>query len=268
MITGMANIHSKTSVGQKSIVKFINDWGKKSLNETENSISLSKVLDSETWVVALLADKNDYSKSVLAKYYKDFNSQPITTFIASNNSWTNSTYWLKVLNALIDDSDFKIACKEKLIEITGHVVEGVATGAIVSGNPNQDLQDKLLSWVHFDSVSSKVSDAMVQFANRQQAINKYKFTNLHHYLEQVKGYENAFLNYVLNPLINDADVQKIVIDTPSVYEPLIHDNISLASDLKEALNKLYETTKNDGLKSLIEKLGIIESEEGNDSIEA
>lgn len=268
MITGMSNIHSKTGAGQKEIIKFVDDWGKKSLNETENSISLSKVLDSETWVVALLADKNNYSKSVLAKYYKDFNSQPITTFIASNNSWANSTYWLKVLKALIDDSDFKIVCKEKLIEITGHVVEGVATGAIVSGNSNQDLQDKLLSWVHFDNVSSKVSDAMVQFANRQQTINKYKFTNLHRYLEQVKGYENAFLNYVLNPLINDADVQKIIIDTPSVYEPLIRDNISLASDLKEALIKLYGTTKNEGLKALIGKSGIIKSEDVNDNIEA
>ena len=268
MITGMASIHSKTGAEQQAIIKFVDEWGKKSLNETEKALILSSVLGSESWVSSLLADKNGFSKAVLSKYYNDFNSLPMTTFIASNNSWANPTYWLKVFIILIDDPDFKIACKEKLIKITGHVVEGVATGTIVSGNSNQNLQDKLLGWVQFEKVSSKVSDAMVQFANRQQTINKYKFMNLHHYLEQVKGYESAFLNYVLKPLVNDADVQKIVLDNQNIYEPLIRDNISLASDLKDALIKLYGTTKNDGLKALIDKLGIIEREEDNDSKEA
>ena len=63
-------------------------------------------------------------------------------------------------------------------------------------------------------------------------------------------------------------MQKIVLDNQNIYEPLIRDNISLASDLKDALIKLYGTTKNDGLKALIDKLGIIEREEDNDSKEA
>lgn len=267
MITGMANIHSKTGAEQQAIIKFVDEWGKNSLNEAENALILSSVLGSESWVSSLLADKNDFSKVVLAKYYKDFNAQPITTFIASNNTWANSTYWLKVLKILIDDPDFKSACKEKLIEITGLVVKGISTGNIVSGNSNQELQDKLLAWIQFEDISSKVSDALFNYANRQSAINKYMFKSLHRYLVKVKGAEAHFLNYALKPLINEEEVQQIVLDNLSDYESLIHNNISQASDLKDALIKLYNTTKNEEFKALIDRLGIIVHEEPSEDSE-
>ena len=261
MITEMAIIHTRTEAGQQTIISFVNGWGKKSLNETEIGLNLSSVLSGESWVSALLADENGYAKAVLGKFYHDFNSRPITDFIVSNNSWANATYWLKVLKILIDDTDFKTACKEKLIEITGLVVKGISTGNIPSGNPNQDLQDKLLAWVQFEDISSKVSDALFSYANKQSAINKYMFKSLHRYMVKVKGAEAHFLNYALKPLISDEEVQQIVLDNLSVYESLIRNNISQASDLKDALIKLYGTTKNEEFKALIDRLGIIVHEE-------
>ena len=261
MITEMAIIHTRTEAGQQTIISFVNGWGKKSLNETEIGLNLSSVLSGESWVSALLADKNGYAKAVLGKFYHDFNSRPITDFIVSNNSWANATYWLKVLKILIDDTDFKTACKEKLIEITGLVVKGISTGNIPSGNPNQDLQDKLLAWVQFEDISSKVSDALFSYANKQSAINKYMFKSLHRYMVKVKGAEAHFLNYALKPLISDEEVQQIVLDNLSVYESLIRNNISQSSDLKDALIKLYGTTKNEEFKALIDRLGIIVHEE-------
>lgn len=261
MITEMAIVHTRTGVGQQTIIKFVNDWGKKSLNEKEQKLDLPTALGSESWVSALLAEKNGFAKALLGKYFNDFNSRPMTDFLNSSNGWVNPTYWLKVLRILIDDPDFKTACKEKLIELAGRIVEGISTGNIPSGNPNQDLQTKLLNWVDFIDVSTKVSDAMVRFAQKQPVINKYMFINLQHYLVKLAGSEAHFLNYALKPLITDEEVQQIVLDNLSVYEPLIQNNISQASDLKDALIKLHGTTKNEEFKALIDRLGIIVHEE-------
>ena len=269
MITSMSKMVDRTSVSKAAIIKFINDWGRSDLNSTEKNLSLQNILVGEDWCRVLLTVKNEFAKALLKKYYRDFNAQQINAFFNANNSWmpVQNSYWLRQLKVLVEDADFMDSCKEKVTEINSHLVEGICAGHITKGNNHMDLQQRLLNSVKFDNVSSKVNEMMVRFGNGQYVMDKYKFLSLHHYLEQTKGYETQMLNYVLKPIINDAEVQKIILGNAAYYEPLIHDNIVQASDLKNEMLRIYESTTDSEMKKFIEEVGIIEEKGEEDENE-
>ena len=266
VLTDMANIESRTGVDRKLLVRFVNDWGKQTLNDIEKKVVLPNVFGNENWCKALLDEKCPLSKVILEKYYQDFNSQPLTEFVNSNSAWvaTNESYWLRVLKILIDSNDFKHVCSDKLIEITTHVIVGICNGQITDGNVNFDLQQKLLSWAKFDSVSSKVNEMMSKFGNGQLTINSFKFKSLHHYMEMTRGYETQYLNSVLKPIIGDAEVQSVITGATAYYENLLHNNLDQASDLKKELIKLHDSSTNEEFRALIERLEILPKEESED----
>ena len=266
VLTDMANIESRTGIDRQLLVRFVNDWGKQTLNDVEKKVVLPNVFGNENWCKALLEEKCLLSDSMLEKYYQDFNSQPLTSFVNANNAWVaqNTSYWLRVLKILVESVEFKSACSKKLIEITTHVIEGICTGHITDGNGNMDLQLKLLSWVEFANVSSKVNEMMGKFGNGQLSINVFKFKALHHYLEKTRGYETQYLNDILKPVIGNADVQGIILGNKDFYEQLLHDNMDQASDLKAELIKLHDSSKNEEFKTMVERLEILPKEEASE----
>lgn len=266
VLTDMANIESRTGVDRQLLVRFVNDWGKQTLNDVEKKVVLPNVFGNENWCKALLEEKCLLSESILEKYYQDFNSQPLTSFVNANNAWValNNSYWLRVLKILVDSAEFKNACSEKLIEITTHVIEGICTGNITDGNGNMDLQLKLLSWAEFANVSSKVNEMMGKFGNGQLTINVFKFKALHHYMEKTRGYETQYLNYVLKPIIGNDEVQSIILGNKDFYEQLLSNNLDQASDLKTELIKLHDSSKNVEFKTMVERLEILPKEEASE----
>jgi hypothetical protein len=258
MLTEMSRIKQLTNVEYSSIIRFVNDWGRGNLNDIENKVVLSNVFNDERWCKTLNEEDCQLSKIILEKFYHDFKQQPITAFMTSNNTWgmlTNS-YWLRVLNVLIDSNEFKYTCKDKLEEIVTHVIEGICTKNITSNSDNMELQSKLLLWVDFEKVSSKVIDVMDKFGN-SRTINTFMFISLHHLFEKTRGFETKYLNYILKPIITNVDVQQIILDNLDFYENLLGENMDQASDLKTEIIKLYETSENDKFKNLIERLEIL-----------
>ena len=169
-----------------------------------------------------------------------------------------------MLKILVDSAEFKNACSEKLIEIATHVIEGICTGHIADGNGNMDLQLKILLWAEFANVSSKVNEMMGKFGNGQLAINVFKFKTLHHYMEKTRGYETQYLNYVLKPIIGNAEVQSIILGNKDFYEQLLSNNLDQASDLKTDLIKLHDSSKNEEFKTMVERLEILPKEEASE----
>ena len=267
ILTGMANIQAHTGVDYELIIKFVNDWGKIDLNDEEQKLQLPNVFDSESWAKAFVSVKNDLAKAVLRKYYAEYNNKTFANFMNANNSWLayTSSYWLRNLKYLIDDEDFMKTCSKLMIELTNHLIEGICNGNIAEGGENAELERKLLSWVKFDDVSSKVNEMLGKFSP-QFKINMFKFKSLHHYFEQTRGQEPQLLNNVLKPIINHEEVQKIILENLTYYENLIKNNIDQASDLKSELIKLHENNNNDELKEFVERLGFIaeKKEESNE----
>lgn len=267
MLTGMANIQAHTGVDYELIIKFVNDWGKIELNDEEQKLQLSSVFGSESWAKAFVAVKNNFAKAVLSKYYAEYNNKTFANFMNANNAWLAyaSSYWLRNLKYLVEDEDFMKTCSRLMIELTDHLIEGICNGNIAEGGENAGLERKLLSWVKFDDVSSKVNEMLGKFSP-QFKMNIFKFKSLHHYFEQTRGQEPQLLNNVLKPIINNEEVQMIILENQSCYENLIKNNIDQASDLKSELIRLHDSTNNDGLKEFIKRLGFIEEkkEENNE----
>lgn len=259
MLTEMADIERRTSVPLHALITFVNGWGKETLNNDEKKVSLPSVFSDNIWISAFLEENTPLSQAILDKYYEDINDQPITSFLNPNNSWTGPNYWLNAIKIFVDNKVFMKKCFGKMKEITNHLIEGICTGQIVEGNPNMELQQKLLSKIIFPEVSTKVNEMMGKFGNNQLKINKYIFISLHDYFEQTKGYETQFLNNILKPIINDADVQNIIIDNISFYEPLLKNNIVQASDLRAEMIELFNSTSNESLKNMIGHLNIIDN---------
>lgn len=260
VITGMANIESRTGAKKEDIIRFVNDWGRTTLNETEKKVTLANVFGQESWCKALMEVGNPLSEAILNKYYADFNAQVVTVFI--NGGWAaqNNSYWLRNLKVLIDGDAFKAACREKLVEITNALIESICNNQIVAGSPNIDLQEKLLSWAKFGDVSSKVNNMMSRFGTGQLQINAFKFKSLHHFMEKTAGYETQYLNNVLKPVVSDEEIQGIIAENVEFYESLIRNHLEQASDLKVGLVKLYGGTGNAAMKEMIDRLGIIEKD--------
>lgn len=261
MLTEMANIQAHTGVDYELIIRFVNDWGKIDLNDEEQKLQVPNVFASESWTKAFVAVKNDFSKAVLRKYYVEYNSKTIENFMNANNAWLacTSSYWLRNIKYFIDDEDFMKTCSKLMIEITNHLIEGICNGYIAEGNENAEVERKLLNWVKFDDVSSKVNEMVSKFSP-QFKINLFKFKSLHHYFEQTRGQEPQLLNNVLKPIINHEEVHIIILENQTYYENLINNNIDQASDLKSELVKLFESSNNDELNEFIERLGFVEKE--------
>ena len=268
VLTDMSNIWDLTNVEHRHLIRFVNDWGKNTLNDTESKVLLANVFKDEKWCKALLEEICPLSTAILEKFYQDFKSQPLTNFINSNHAWItlSNNYWLRVLTVLIDSDEFKQSCSDKLVEITVLLIEGICTGAIVERNENKDLQSKILEWTEFDMVSSKVIDMMGKFGG-QLTINVFMFKSLHHYMEKTRGYETQFLNYVLKPIINNHEVQIIISDHRDFYEPMLNDNLDQASDLKKDLIRLYDNSTHVGFKSIIESLNILPKIDVTESVD-
>ena len=262
ILSEMSNIRTLTNVKHRLLIRFVNDWGKANLNAMEQKAVLSEVFKDDVWYKALLEEHCEFSKAILEKCYYDFKSQPLTTFVNSNNAWVSSSnsYWLRVLKILIDNDEFKQTCSQKLAEIAECVIVGISTGHIIDGNENLDLQSKILSYVEFEKVSSKVIDVMSKFGG-QQVMTVFKFKSLHQYLEKTRGYETQYLNYVLKPIIDNHEVQTIISDNKDFYELLLRDNLDQASDLKIGMVRVFDNSTNEGFKDIVKRLNILPNED-------
>ena len=267
VLTEMSNIKTLTNVDCGSLIRFVNDCGKINLNDLEKKVPLSDVFSNETWCKALLLENCPLSNAILEKFYHDFNSRPLNEFLNSNNAWVSLTqsYWLRVLSVLIDSDEFKSVCSEKLVEIAEHIIDGVSAGNINDRNENIDLQSKILSWVEYDNVSSKVIDVMAKFGV-QHTMTVFKFKTLHHYLEKTRNYETQYLNYVLKPIIDMNEVQTIVYDNKEFYEPLLRANLDQASDLKRKMITAFENSTHGGFKEMIKGLNILPNEDSTNQV--
>lgn len=260
VISEMVMVAKKTKVAYQTIIKFLNDWGRKKLTTEEETMDFSANLTEEGWIDALEANKNTFSKAVLSKYYKDCGTKEWNLFVSAQNTWIPTNYWPKMLKRLALDEDFWRTNPVNLKTITERLITGICSETITSSSIDQEMLDKILKKVEFSEVSSTVNEVLGKFSSTYH-INEYKFMKLHHYFEKTINHEEIMLNKILRPIIGAASVQGVILGNLYYYEPLLVKHLSQASDLKNELVKMNDTTKNEGLKALIGRLGIIDVKE-------
>ena len=264
IVNEMVAIVTKTGVDRKDVVQYLNDWGRKGLTQEEEQLDFAAVLPQEAWIDALVADKNDYSKALLEKFYKDCGSKAWNQFMDGSNVWIGGNYWPKIMKRVVKDADFWRTNPSNAVEIVNHLIDGICGRTIVESTMDDEVLTTLLTRVKFTSVSTKVNEAMDKFAGNTYSINLYIFQKLHHYFEQTRNHEVVFLNKVLKPIIGQDAVQSIILGDSKRYEKLLQDFIDQASDLKNELVKLHGSSSNEEFKALIERLDILPKESSGD----
>ena len=253
VISEMATVVAKTGVERKSVIKYLNDWGRRGLTAEETALDFSVVMTQESWIDSLVADKNEFAKAILNKFYKDCGSIALNHFVNASNAWIGNHYWAKVLKRVALDEDYWNTAPGNAAEIVSHLIEGICSGNIVENTMDERLLSCLLMHVKFADVSTKVNEMMDKFRSTY-TISLYKFTRLHGYFEKTKNHEEVFLNKILKPIISQESVHAVILGNLKVYEPLLKGNIEQASELKTELAKLYKSTQNDELRALIDRL--------------
>ena len=263
VIGDLAKIKSLTGLAEEQILEYLDDWGRKSLTEKEVGLDFASVLSSIKWIEAAEKLKNKLSISILNKYYKDLENVDSKEFFDSNKHWKVNSYWSKVLKILLNDDTFKKHHSNKAVELANSLIENIGSGLITAASTDSDMQKSLLQWVSFSEVSSAIDAFMTKLMGGSLTIDEYKFTELHHYLEQTKGYEAVMLNKVLVKLANKTNVQQIMLDNENYYVQLIQKHIEHSSDLKRLLLNIHNDEKsiNTEFKRLIENTGIVEKDE-------
>lgn len=264
VVNEMVNIVTRTGADRKDVIRYLNDWGRKDLTQEEEKLDFAAVLPQEAWIDALVADKNDFSKALLEKYYKDCGSKAWNQFMDSSNVWIAGNYWPKIMKRVVKEADFWRANPTNVVEIVNHLIDGICGRTIVGNTMDEEVLTTLLSRVMFTSVSTKVNEAMDKFASNTYSISLFIFQKLHHYFEQTRNHEVVFLNKVLKPIIGQDAVQSIILGDSKRYEKLLQDYIDQASDLKNELIKLHGSSSNEEFKALIERLNILPLEESSE----
>lgn len=264
VINEMVTVVNKTGVDRKVVIRYLNDWGRRGLTREEEQLDFAAVLPQEIWIDALEADKNDFSKALLGKYYKDCGAKPLNVFVNGSNVWIGGNYWPKIMKRVVKDEDFWRTNPSNAVEIVNHLIDGICSKTIVESTMDEEVLTILLSRVKFTSVSTKVNEAMDKFASGVYSISLFIFLKLHHYFEKTKNHEVVFLNKILKPIIGQDTIQSVVLGDLKRYEKLLNEYIDQASDLKAELIKMHDSSHNPEWVDLIERLGIIEAkkEEG------
>lgn len=260
VITEMVTVVTRTGVGYQAVIKFLNDWGRTELTAEEGTMDFAAILTKEAWIDALEADKNTFAKAVLSKYYRDCGTKEWGLFVNAQNIWQAANYWPMILKKLALDTDFWQTNPANMKSITEHLITGICSETITASSIDQTMLDKILENVKFSDVSSTVNEVLGKFSSTYH-INEYKFMKLHHYFEKTINHEEIMLNKILRPVIESTPVQNVVLGTLAYYEPLLVKHLSQASDLKSKLVQMNDTTKNENMKALIRRLGIIEVKE-------
>ena len=258
VVNEMVTIVSKTGVDRKDVIQYLNDWGRKGLTQEEELLDFAAVLPQEAWIDALLADKNDFSKTLLEKFYKDCGSKAWNQFMDGSNVWIGGNYWPKIMKRVVKDADFWRTNPSNVVEIVNHLIDGICGRTIVESTMDDEVLTTLLTHVKFTSVSTKVNEAMDKFASNTYSISLFIFQKLHHYFEQTRNHEVVFLNKILKPIIGQGVVQTIILSNLRKYEKLLKDNIDQASELKTELIKMHDSSQNSEWVALIDRLDIIE----------
>lgn len=264
VISEMVSIVTKTGVDRKDIIQYLNDWGRRGLTQEEEQLDFAAVLPQEAWIDALVSDKNDFSKALLEKFYKDCGCKAWNQFMNGSNVWIGGNYWPKMMRRVVKDADFWRTNPSNAVEIVNHLIDGICGRTIVENTMDDEVLTTFLTRVKFTSVSTKVNEAMDKFASNTYSISLFIFQKLHHYFEQTRNHEVVFLNKVLKPIIGQDAVQSIILGDSKRYEKLLQDYIDQASDLKNELIKLHGSSSNEEFKALIERLNILSLEESSE----
>ena len=259
LLSQMVNVQTMAGLDRKAIVKFVNDWGKKSLTAEEKALDFASTFSQENWIDTFEEVENELSRAILGKYYEDCGGKELGAFKTNTSAWASGNYWSKVLKRVAKDNEFWATKPESTVAIAGFMIEGICSGTINESNIDQEMLDGVLSHVEFTKVSTKVYEVLDKFKG-SYSINEYKFKKLHHYFEKTIENNVVLLNNVLKPIIHIEAVQDIVLKKRNFYEGLMMKSMGQASELKNELIKLYSSTQNKEFKELIEKLGIIEEE--------
>lgn len=257
LLSQMVNIQTKAGLDRKTIIKFVNDWGKKSLTAEEEALDFASTFSQENWIDAFDEVDNELSRAIMSKYYEDCGGKELGAFKTNTNAWASGNYWSKVLKRVAKDDEFWATKPKSAVAIAEFMIEGICSGAITEGNIDQEMLDGVLSHVEFTKVSTKVYEVLDKFKGTY-IINEYKFKKLHHYFEETIENNVVLLNNVLKPIIHIETVQVIVLRKRNFYEGLMMKSMGQASELKKELIKQYGNTQNEEFKGLIEKLGVIE----------
>lgn len=257
LLSQMVNIQTKAGLDRKAIVKFVNDWGKKSLADEEKALDFASTFSQENWIDAFEEVENELSRAILRKYYEDCGGKELAAFKTNTNAWASGNYWSKVLKRVAKDNEFWVTKPKSAVAIAGFMIDGICSGIITEGNIDQEMLDGVLSHVDFTKVSTKVYEVLDKFKGTY-TINEYKFKKLHHYFEETIENNVVLLNKVLKPIIHIESIQDVVLRKRSFYEGLMMNSLGQASELKNELIKLYSSTNKMEFKDLIFNLGIIE----------
>lgn len=261
VVNEMVTIVTKTGVDRKDVIQYLNDWGRRWLTQEEEQLDLASVLPQDAWIDALIADKNDFSKALLEKFYKDCGSKAWNQFMDGSNVWIGGNYWAKIMKRVVKDADYWQTHPSNAVEIVIHLIDGICSKTIVESTMDEEVLTTLLSRVQFTNVSTKVNEAMDKFASNTYTISLFIFLKLHHYFEQTRNHEVVFLNKILKPIIGQGAVQTIVLGDLRRYEKLLKENIDQASELKTELIKMHDSSQNPDWVALINRLEIIEAKE-------
>lgn len=232
VVCNLERIHSLTNSSYNEILYYVDACQYHALGASDKSIEFSHSALSISLVDVMIEENNTFCKLILSQLKEQVERQTKETLCYSNHTINPNNYWTVVLDRILQLGYYnRTNVPELLIQICDEILYSISEGNLTIVEEDS-IEGRILNLVPFDRVSSKVYEILGVYTSGRRTMNVQKFKLLHTWFESMSEISpGAFLNAVVNPVMKDADCQKIIAINSSFYYPLMNNHLSEDSDL-------------------------------------
>lgn len=245
------NIKNKINVSESVLLTQLNRW-----NKNINKITKDNV------VSIIPQNLFRYSKETSNELTEHINKTAIDALAAIDENTVcsqlsqSNQYWYQVIDNLID-TDFCKSLPDNLFNVGIRYLNEIASQGIIS--TDNDIKARIINKLDKHKTGNTIEKIRDSFCNSQNTINAQKFQHLESWLRQQGKLNNRageVIHRIIDPIINDENCLKLLVDNSDFYAKIINDAGDDASATKQEIQKKINASEDAQLIFFAEKIGI------------
>lgn len=256
VLSKFIEIKNNLGVSDHALLKQLNDWEK--YKETIEKDNIQQVIPNAQFFQFSKNTKNsltDYLNKTIIEALSTI--QPIQ--ILQYKQQQPNNYWIVVINNLID-TDFLKSLPNNLTELAKKCLDDIAASRLPIPNEN-DILYKIINKLDRRKTKETITHIRNQICNNVPGynVNANKFIFLHDWLKK-QGDLNLrsgdVTQYILNPIVNNDNCLKVLIDNDDFYAKIINSAGEQANTFLNNITNKLQNSENANLISFAKKIGV------------
>ena len=245
------NIKSKIDVKEDILLEQLNDWSNHKDEITKDNI-----------ISIIPQNLFCYSKETNNELTEHINKTAIDALAAIDENTVcsqlsqSNQYWYQVIDNLID-TDFCKSLPENIFNVGIHYLNEIASQGIIPAD--NDIKARIINKLDKRKIGSTIEKIRDSYCNSLSNMTPQKFQYLESLLRQQGKLNNRageVIHRIIDPIINDANCLKLLVDNSDFYSKIINTAGDDASVTKQIIQQKINASEDAKLIAFGEKIGL------------